>query len=82
MRNAAFIDTAQDPILTMLSIGVEKQFKLALGLLNVEDNGEWLPSKRLKDEYGHDLIKMDRVLRKKSIAVLKMQLTAHMWKKH
>lgn len=64
MRNAAFIDTAQDPILTMLSIGVEKQFKLALGLLNVEDNGEWLPSKRLKDEYGHDLIKMDRVLRK------------------
>lgn len=63
LRTAAFIETTRDPIMTMLSIGVEKILKLSLGLLHVEDNRQWLPLKVLKNEYRHDLIKMERLLR-------------------
>lgn len=63
LRTAAFIETTRDPIMTMLSIGVEKLLKLSLGLLHVEDNRQWLPLEVLKNEYRHDLIKMERLLR-------------------
>jgi hypothetical protein len=63
LRTAAFIETTRDPIMTMLSIGVEKLLKLSLGLLYVEDNRQWLPLEVLKNEYRHDLIKMERLLR-------------------
>ena len=32
LRTAAFIETTRDPIMTMLSIGVEKMLKIGLGL--------------------------------------------------
>lgn len=63
LRTAAFIETTRDPIMTMLSIGVEKLLKLSLGLLHVEDNRRWLSLEVLKNEYRHDLIKMERLLR-------------------
>lgn len=63
LRTAAFIETTRDPIMTMLSIGVEKLLKLSLGLIHVEDNRQWLPLEVLKNEYRHDLIKMERLLR-------------------
>jgi hypothetical protein len=64
VRTAAFIETTRDPIMTMLSIGVEKLLKLALGLLHVEARGVWLPATVLKNEYRHDLVKMDTLLRR------------------
>lgn len=63
LRTAAFIETTRDPIMTMLSIGVEKLLKLALGLLHVKDYACWPPLKVLKNEYRHDLIKMEKLLR-------------------
>lgn len=63
LRTAAFIETTRDPIMTMLSIGVEKILKLSLGLLYVEYNRQWLPLEVLKKEYRHDLIKMEHLLR-------------------
>jgi hypothetical protein len=63
LRTAAFIDTTRDPIMTMLSIGVEKLLKLGLGLMHVEDNRVWLPARVLKNDYRHDLIKMESLLR-------------------
>ena len=63
LRTDAFIETTRDPIMTMLSIGVEKILKLSLGLLYVEDNRQWLPLEVLKNEYRHDLIKMESLLR-------------------
>lgn len=63
LRTAAFIETTRDPIMTMLSIGVEKLLKVALGLLHVEDYGQWLSLQVLKNEYRHDLIKMEALLR-------------------
>jgi len=63
LRTAAFIETTRDPIMTMLSIGVEKMLKLGLGLLYVEENRLWLPARVLKIDYRHDLIKMESLLR-------------------
>ncbi len=63
LRTAAFIETTRDPIMTMLSIGIEKALKLGLGLLHVEENRTWLPARVLKNEYRHDLVKMESLLR-------------------
>jgi len=63
LRTTAFIETTRDPIMTMLSIGIEKMLKLALGLLYVEANRVWLPAAVLKNEYRHDLVKMESLLR-------------------
>ncbi|EPD83635.1 hypothetical protein HMPREF1529_03017 [Microbacterium sp. oral taxon 186 str. F0373] len=63
LRTAAFIETTRDPIMTMLSIGVEKLLKLSLGLLHVEAQRVWIPARVLKNEYRHDLIKMEELLR-------------------
>ncbi|MDZ8171969.1 hypothetical protein [Microbacterium xanthum] len=63
LRTAAFIETTRDPIMTMLSIGVEKTLKLGLGLNHVAATRTWLPLVVLKNEYRHDLIKMEGLLR-------------------
>jgi len=63
LRTAAFIETTRDPIMTMLSIGVEKMLKLGLGLRHVENHRVWLPARVLKNEYRHDLVKMESLLR-------------------
>ncbi|WP_298745504.1 hypothetical protein [uncultured Microbacterium sp.] len=63
LRTAAFIETTRDPIMTMLSIGVEKMLKLGLGLNHLAANRSWLPLVVLKNEYRHDLVKMEGLLR-------------------
>lgn len=57
VRTAAFVETTRDPIFTMLSIGVEKLYKLTLGLVDLDRDGRW-PSKPQMKSYGHNLIEM------------------------
>lgn len=63
IRSAAFIDTTRDPILTMLSIGLEKLYKLTLGLISLDHDRAW-PSKAEMKARGHNLLEMhEAVLR-------------------
>lgn len=48
LKNAPFFDTTLDPILTMLSIGVEKYFKLIIGVISLSDTGEWPTTAEMK----------------------------------
>lgn len=57
VRTAAFVETTRDPIFTMLSIGVEKLYKLTLGLVDLDRDGRW-PSKPQMKSRGHNLIEM------------------------
>ncbi len=57
IRTGAFIETTRDPILTMLSIGVEKLYKLTLGLVALDRDHKW-PSKSEMQKQGHKLISM------------------------
>lgn len=57
IRTAPFIETTRDPILTMLSIGVEKLFKLTLGLVALDRDGKW-PTKAEMQGWGHQLVSM------------------------
>lgn len=58
VRTAAFIETTRDPILTMLSIGVEKLFKLALGLISLDADATWPDRNTMQNKYRHNLIDM------------------------
>lgn len=62
LRNAAFMETTLDPIMTMLSIGLEKMMKMALGLLSVADTGTWPPHTRFQSHWRHDLVLMNSEL--------------------
>lgn len=55
IRTGAFIETTRDPILTMLSIGVEKLYKLAPGLVALDCDGSW-PSAAGMKAWGHKLV--------------------------
>lgn len=57
VRTGPFIDTTRDPILTMLSIGMEKLYKLTLGLIELDRNHKWLTKDETKSWY-HDLVRM------------------------
>ncbi|WP_026041039.1 hypothetical protein [Arthrobacter sp. TB 23] len=57
VRTGAFIDTTRDPILTMLSIGVEKLYKLTLGLAALDRDRSW-PTKAQMKVKGHNLADM------------------------
>lgn len=57
IRTGAFFETTRDPIFTMLSIGLEKLHKLALGLLDLDRDGTW-PSKAVMVGHGHGLSAM------------------------
>ena len=57
VRTSVFIDTTRDPILTMLSIGVEKLYKLTLGLSSLDTSQTW-PTKRQMKDFGHNLVDM------------------------
>ena len=57
VRTGAFIDTTRDPILTMLSIGVEKLYKLTLGLAALDRDRSWPTKTRMKAN-GHKLADM------------------------
>lgn len=54
LRTSDFDATMRDPIFTLLSIGVEKLYKLTLGVLAVETEGRW-PTKQEMRERGHAL---------------------------
>lgn len=55
--------TTRDPIMTMLSIAVEKLLKVAFGLLHIKDHRHWLPLHVLKNDYRHDLVRTEQLLR-------------------
>ena len=57
VRAGAFIETTRDPILTMLSIGVEKIYKLTLGLAALDRDHSW-PTKAHMTANGHKLADM------------------------
>lgn len=57
IRTGAFIETTRDPILTMLSIGVEKLYKLTLGLVALDRDHKW-PSAAEMKAWGHKLHSM------------------------
>lgn len=57
IRTGAFIDTTRDPILTMLSIGVEKLYKLTLGLIALDCDHKW-PTKTEMQKQGYKLVAM------------------------
>ncbi len=57
IRTGAFIDTTRDPIFTMLSIGVEKLYKLTLGIIALDRDHRW-PVKTEMQKQGHKLVPM------------------------
>lgn len=57
VRTGAFIDTTRDPILTLLSIGVEKLYKLTLGLIALDRDHQWRSRAEMK-KHSHDLLAM------------------------
>jgi len=61
IREGAFIETTQDPILTMLSIGLEKLHKLSLGAIELELSNTW-PDKKTMRSYGHGTLEMHETL--------------------
>jgi hypothetical protein len=63
IRTAPFAETTRDAALTMLSIGVEKLLKLAIGLSILSDAGTWPSAAVMRNEFRHGLKKMDADLR-------------------
>jgi hypothetical protein len=61
IREAPFLETTLDPVLTMASIGVEKLHKLALGALEVDRAGTWLSKAQMR-RHGHHSLSMNREL--------------------
>jgi hypothetical protein len=57
VRTGAFIETTRDPILTMLSIGVEKLYKLTIGLMRLAETEQWPSAAEMKLS-GHKLAEM------------------------
>lgn len=56
-RNTRVAPTTRDPVLTMLSIGVEKLYKLTLGTIGLHRSGAW-PSFEETKGRGHQVEKM------------------------
>src|ERR1700712_4649824 len=54
LRDERYVDAEIDPVLTTLSIGVEKLMKLTWGLLEVADGRCW-PSRAKMQKRGHDV---------------------------
>ncbi|KFF58046.1 hypothetical protein JF66_21555 [Cryobacterium sp. MLB-32] len=54
LRGARFPETTRDPIMTMLSIGVEKLLKLTVGVVSLDETQAW-PSKKTMMSYGHGI---------------------------
>ena len=52
LRTDALIDNIRDTILSVLSIGLEKLYKLALGLAALDGDGRW-PSVKVMRGHGH-----------------------------
>lgn len=63
LRNSAFHDTTADPVMTMLSIGVEKLLKTGIGLSQVLSTRRWPDRDTMQNTYRHNLVTMDELLR-------------------
>lgn len=61
IRSGTFIDATRDPILTMLSIGVEKLYNLTLGLASLDRDRRW-PTKAEMQKLGHKLVPMHQAV--------------------
>lgn len=57
LREARFLETTRDPIMTMLSIGVEKLLKLTIGAISLDERHTW-PSKATMMSYGHGIAEL------------------------
>lgn len=57
LRGARFLETTRDPILTMLSIGMEKLLKLTVGAISLDEKHAW-PSKSNMMSYGHGIAEL------------------------
>lgn len=67
LRGGAFLSTTRDPVLTMLSIGVEKLYKLTLGLVALDRHHEW-PAKSEMQRWGHNLVLMHSTIMRELVA--------------
>ena len=61
IRTGAIVETTRDPILTMLSIGVEKLYKLTLGLIALDRDHRWPNATEMKAR-GHKLVRMHQAI--------------------
>ena len=57
LRGARFLETTREPIMTMLSIGVEKLLKLTIGTISLDERQTW-PSKATMMSYGHGIAEL------------------------
>ncbi|GGL06883.1 hypothetical protein GCM10007382_28650 [Salinibacterium xinjiangense] len=57
LRGARFIETTRDPIMTMLSIGVEKLLKLTVGVISLDETETWSSKPRMMS-YGHGIVSL------------------------
>ena len=62
LRHARYRESTLDPVMTMLSIGVEKLMKMSLGLINVAERGAWPSHAQFKNVWRHDLSLMNAEL--------------------
>ncbi|GAA1795719.1 hypothetical protein [Brevibacterium celere] len=62
IRRLRFVSLHGDGVFTLGSIGVEKAMKVMLGCNEVEVAGSWPPKKTLKDDWGHDIQRLSRLL--------------------
>ncbi|MDO8122551.1 hypothetical protein Q6346_14665 [Isoptericola sp. b490] len=63
LRRSLYFDNACDPVLAMLSIGVEKLVKISLGLIHLDDHGQWPSRDTFRNDYGHDIQGTEQELR-------------------
>lgn len=56
VESARFTDTTRDPVMTLLSIGFEKLFKLTVGIAALEHEGAWPTHEVMKNRYGHQIV--------------------------
>lgn len=54
LRASRFMETTRDPIMTLLSIGVEKLLKLTVGVVSLDETSSW-PSKSTMMAFGHGI---------------------------
>lgn len=61
LRDVDLVDTTRDIIMTFLSIGLEKLYKLSLGMMGINESGRW-PKKEVMKKYDHDLTELHKQL--------------------
>ncbi len=59
-RDVLFVNV-REPILTLLSIGLEKLYKITLGIIALDRDNRW-PSKPEMKKHGHNLVSMHQIV--------------------